>query len=181
VVLDYNQTHIRALVDPEGRIWMGDLISLGSLEHAGQLPLRHPVISAAAWINGSAPVQGYIRPQSILKDLSGKLPKELAKELPAGIEAVAWSVTPRQGKEGLHGLELAMTGSKEGILQVTTWLERLVAIATSLQGAASQPPEIIRENTRVVLRCQLTQEQLNTVFSRLAQPNLQLERPAPKP
>lgn len=171
VVMDYNQLHIRVLVDQAGNLWLGDLSALTALESAGQLPPRHPVIAAASWINGAAPIQGFLRPQDILKDLSGRLPGDLAKELPQGIDCLAWSVTPGTGPNALHRLEIAITGTREGILQVTPWLQRLVAVANSVQTPSSQAPELLQETTRAGLRCQLTQEQLNMVFSKLAQPN----------
>ena len=170
VILDINQYHIRAVADPQGRIWLGELRTLAKLG-AGTFPPRNPVFGAVEWINGSAPFQGFIRPRPILDDLSGKLPAELARNLPQGIEALAWSVTPG-AKGGLHRFELAVTGSDEGVLQVAPWLQRFVAAASSMQGAPAQAPELLQERRRIGLRCQLTGEQINQAMARLNQPGL---------
>ncbi len=173
VILDVNQYHIRAVADPAGRIWLGDLRSLAKLD-AGAFPPRHPVPEAAAWINASAPFQGFIQTRIILDGLSGNVPPELARNLPQGIDALAWSVTPGQpGKNGLHRFELAITGSPEGVVQVAPWVQRFVAAASTLQGGQpGQAPEILQERKRIGLRCQLTGEQINQALGRLSQPAL---------
>lgn len=173
VILDINQYHIRAVADPAGRIWLGELRTLAKLD-AGTFPPRHPVPNAAEWINAGAPFQGFIRTRPLLEGLSGNVPPELARNLPQGIEALAWSVTPgNAGKNGLHRFELAITGSPEGIVQVAPWVQRFMAAASSLQGGqAGQAPEILQERNRIGLRCQLTGEQINQALARLSQPGL---------
>ena len=171
VIMDLNQYHVRAVADAEGRIWMGDLgalVKLGGARLAG----TGPVPEAAAWINGAAPFQGYLRPQGILADAGTHLPADLARNLPQGIEALAWSVTPGTGKDSLHRFELAITGSPSGVLQVAPWLQRFAAAATSLQGAPSQAPEVLQENRRIGLKAQLTQTQVNAALAKLNQPGI---------
>ena len=171
VILDINQYHIRAVADAQGRIWLGDLKTLTRLG-AGTFPGRHPVLGALEWVNGAAPFQGFIRTKPILDDLSGKAPAELMRNLPQGIEALAWSVTPGQpGKDGLHRFELAIAGSPEGIVQVAPWIQRFVAVASS--GApGAQAPEILQERSRIGLRCQLTGAQINLALAKLSQPGI---------
>jgi len=173
VIMDINQFHIRAVADPSGRIWLGDLRTLAKLG-AGTLSLRDPVLKASEWINGAAPFQGFVRTKPILDNLSGTVPPEFARNLPQGIEGLAWSVTPGSlGKNGLHRFELAITGSPEGVVQVAPWVQRFVAAASSLQGApAAQGPEVLQERTRIGLRCQLTSEQVNQALSKLSQPGI---------
>ncbi|NTV74512.1 MAG: hypothetical protein HGA66_09925, partial [Holophaga sp.] len=128
----------------------------------------------AEWVNAGAPFQGFIRARPLLEGLSGNVPPELARNLPQGIEALAWSVTPGDaGKNGLHRFELAITGSSEGVVQVAPWVQRFMAAASSLQGGqAGQAPEILQERNRIGLRCQLTGEQINQALARLSQPGL---------
>ena len=173
VVLDFNQYHFRAVADPAGGIWLGELRSLATLG-AGPLPHQSPVLHACEWINGAAPIQGFLRPQAILEDLSGRVPPELAKNLPKGIDALAWSVTPGgPGKDGLHRFELSLSGSREGVVQVAPWIQRFVAIASSVQGTTpAQAPEILQEKHRIGLRCRLSGEQINQAMGKLWQPGI---------
>ncbi len=173
VILDWNQYHVRAVADADGRIWLGELRSLAALD-SGNFPARHPVTSAMEWINGKAPFQGYIRVKPILNDISGNVPEDLARNLPQGIEALAWSVTPGPaGKDSLHRFELAITGSPEGVVQVAPWVQRFVAAVSSLQGSqGAQAPEILQEKQRIGVRCQLTGEQINQALAKLSQPGI---------
>lgn len=183
VVLDINQAHIRILTDLEGNLWLGDLAALTSLGAAGPLPRRHPVLSAAAWIDGAAPLQGFVRPGNLLKDLSGRLSADITRELPQGIDCLAWSVSPGRGEQTLYSVQISITGTPEGILQATPWMQRIVAIATSIRTGSATPPELLQERNRALLRCQLSWDQVTQVLSKLAQPNL-LPHPgkkAPRP
>jgi hypothetical protein len=171
VVLDFNQTHIRVLTDLDGTIWLGELSSLTSLSAKSLLPRKHPVLSALAWIDPSAPLQGFLRPDELLKDLSGQLPEDISRELPKGIECLAWSVKPGSGDPPLYALEISITGTQESIQQATPWLQRIVAIATSIRSSSTTPPELLQERHRAVLRCQLSWDQVNQVLSKLKQPN----------
>lgn len=179
VILDVNQYHIRAVADPAGRVWLGDLRTLAKLESGG-LPTANPVRAALEWTNGAAPFQGFLRTRPLLDQLPGKVPDEVLRNLPTGVEGLAWSVTPGEGKDGLHRFELAVSGSAEGVVKVAPWVQRFVAAATSLQGApTAQAPEILQERTRIGVRCQLTNEQINLALARLAQPGLTLSSRKP--
>jgi hypothetical protein len=182
VLMDYNQFHIRALVDGEGRVWLGDLGALAKLG-SGRLGGRDPILACTQWTNGGAPFQGFLRPQGLIQVASARLSAEVARNLPKGIDALAWSVTPgaAQGPEAsrLHRFELALTGSPEGILEVAPWLQRFVAAAAGLPGAASQSSEILQEQRRIGLRAQLTQEQVNIALAKLSQPGISFGRPEP--
>jgi len=172
VVLDFNQAHIRILTDLEGNLWLGDLAALTSLGVAGPLPKRHPILSATSWIDGTAPLQGFVRPEAMLKDLSGRLPADITRELPQGIDCLAWSVSPTRGDQTLYAVQISITGTAQGIQQATPWMQRVVAIATSIRTGTAAPPELMQERNRAVLRCQLSWEQVTQVLSKLAQPNL---------
>ena len=161
VVLDLKPRHIRALVDPEGRVWLGDLGALARLD-AGCGP--DPIQASAQWINGGAPFQGFLKPQSFLW---ARPPSQWARDLPQGMDALVWSVTPGAGPNPLLRFELAITGCPDGIRQAAPWLQRLVAAASALQGGPAQAPEIIQEARRIGLRAQLTQEQLNLALAKL--------------
>jgi hypothetical protein len=180
VVMDVNQVHVRAATDGQGRIWLGDLTALTRIRQ-GDPGMAKPLEACGEWINLEAPIQCYLRPEALLRGGMVQLPPNITGELPRGIEALAWSVTPGKGPEPLHRLELAMVGSPEGIQKVTPWLHRFVAMATALPGAPSQSPEILQERGRVGLRCQLTEAQLEGAMSRLNQPSLVMHEPARRP
>jgi hypothetical protein len=172
VVLDFNQTHVRVLTDLDGTIWLGELASLTSLSAKGPLPRNHPIISAVTWIDASAPLQGFLRPDEMLKGLSGQLSSDISRELPKGIECLAWSVKPGPGDPSLYALEISITGTQDGIQQATPWLQRIVAITTSIRSSSAAPPELLQERHRAMLRCQLSWDQVNQVLSKLKQPGI---------
>lgn len=181
VLLDYNQFHMRLIFDEQDRIWIGDLSALAAL---GRPPvLSSPAQRAAEWINGRAPIQGLVLPEHLLEQASQKLPTEFAKEMPKGIQALAWSVTPSAAKDAPHSLELAVTGTPEGIHQISPWIQRLVALVSNMPGAPSHPADVLEEKGRIGLKAQLNASQLETVMSRISQPGLFKKTPpeAPKP
>jgi len=171
VLLDYNQFHMRLLFDEQDRIWIGDLSALAALGRNQAIPAS-PALRAAEWVDGRAPVQGLLLPENLLKQASENLPQEFAKELPKGIQALAWSVTPGSAKDAPHLFELAITGTPEGIQQVSPWIQRLVAFISNMPGAPSHPADLIEERTRVGLRAQLNASQLEAVMARISQPGL---------
>lgn len=181
VLLDYNQFHMRLVFDEENRIWIGDLPALAAL---GRIHAPNPSAQRAAeWINGHAPLQGFVLPEPLLEQASSHLPREFAQELPKGIQALAWSVTPSAAKDAPHSLELAVTGTPEGIRLISPWVQRLVALVGNLPGAPSHPADVLEESTRIGLKAQLNSAQLETVMSRVSQSGL-FKAPvsdAPKP
>lgn len=185
VVLDYNQVHIRAMADAEGHIWLGELKALATLGTRGSLPKGHPILRASAWTNGKAPLQGFILPEGFrahLKDKGEGAPRDLARELPPGIEGLVWSLQPGEGKPAIHQVELSVVGTTAAIAQITPWLQRIGALASTQQDSGAQPPELMQEPTRAGLRCQLTDTQVSQLFSKLNQPNFKFSGPeGPKP
>lgn len=179
VVLDVDQVHVRAICDREGRIWFGELSALNAMAKAAPLSPRHPLNVSGGWISRNAPFQGFLRPQPILAGLPGRLPQGLGWELPQGMEAMAWSLTPGAERTNLLRLELALAGSPEGIRQATPWLQRTVAVLGGLPGAPASPPEILQEKNRVGLRCQVSRDQLQSVLSRLGQNGNWIFTPVP--
>jgi hypothetical protein len=171
VILDLPPYHIRAMADGDGRVWLGDQAMLAGLA-AGKSPSAAALAASAGWINGAAAIQGFIRPKALLADHSAKLPGELSRNLPRGIEAVAWGVTPGPSPDGPNGFELSLAGSREAVQLSAPWLQRLLAAVCAMQGASTQWPELLQETSRIGLRCQLSQEQVDVAMARLDQPPL---------
>ena len=171
VILDLPPYHIRAMADGDGRVWLGDQAMLAGLA-AGKSPSAAALAASAGWINGAAAIQGFIRPKALLADHSGMLPGELSRNLPRGIEAVAWGVTPGPSPDGPNGFELSLAGSREAVQLSSPWLQRLLAAVCAMQGASTQWPELLQETSRIGLRCQLSQEQVDVAMARLDQPPL---------
>jgi hypothetical protein len=169
VVLDLPPSHIRAMADKNGRVWLGDPAALAGLG-SGRLRARGSLAACADWINGSAAIQGFICPSELLADHTVGLPGDLARDLPRGIEALAWGLTPGSGQDPTNGFELALAGSPEAIQRAAPWLQRFVAAATAMQGPAASTPEILQESRRIGLRCQLSQEQVDVAMAKLDQP-----------
>lgn len=172
VVLDVNQYHVRILTDLDGNLWLGDLSALTVLSTQGRPQGRDAVLQASAWINRDAALQGFLRPQALMKNLSGHVSADLARELPQGLECVAWGIQPLPGPDALYTFEISIAGSPESITQSTPWLQRIVALATSLRSGNAAPPDLLQERQRAVLRCQLSWEQVGAVLSKFSQPNL---------
>src|SRR5208337_2354805 len=92
-IMDARPRRIRALADGEGRIWLGDEASLAGLsEDAARA--QAALAGSAGWISRAAAIQGFIRPQELLPGSGGGLPRDLARDLPRGIESLSWSLTP---------------------------------------------------------------------------------------
>lgn len=179
VILDMNQMHFRAASDNKGRIWIGELKALHRRAADQAPPPRSPLARAGAWIDPGAPLQGFVAPGDFLDQAAGHLPGEWSREIPKGIHILAWSVAPgREEKDG-HKLELALTGTPEGITQATPWLQRIVALTNALPNAPSTPPELVQERERVALRCTLTTGQIEALLGRLGVPGIKVRTPGP--
>lgn len=182
VVLDLNQTHLRALAEPEGALWIGDLETLAALPAAATPGRRTPLARAAEWMNPKAPFQGFLMTESLMAQIpKDKLPPEWAAALPQGLEALTWSIDPAADEKGAHRLELAVSGKPEGVNGTVPWLQRLVAISNSLDPQGKQAAELVQEKDRAGIRCALSQEQLNTLMNRLGQPSFPLGRVPGRP
>ncbi|MDP1830854.1 MAG: hypothetical protein Q8K67_02260 [Geothrix sp.] len=173
VILDIEaqgaKAHIRAASDEKGQIWIGSLEALGRLAAKASLDAQPDAALAAEWINPRAPFQGYLQPEALLGGLRESMEGTALKDLPRGVNALFWSITPAPEKDQPVRFELALAGTPEGINQVTPWLQRLVAAANAVQSAPGATPELIQEKRRVALRCALTPDQLKLVMEKLGQ------------
>lgn len=174
VILDLEaqgtKAHIRAASDDQGQVWIGSLEALNRMAARGSLAAEPDAALAAEWISSKAPFQGYLQPEALLGGLRKNLEGSLVKDLPQGVNALFWSITPAQEKDQPVHFELALAGTPEGINQVTPWLQRLVAAADAVQAAPGATPQLLQEKRRVGLRCSLTPEQLKLVMEKLGQP-----------
>jgi hypothetical protein len=132
---------------------------------------------AAEWINTRAPFQGFLQPEALLGGLRQNLEGSFVKDLPQGVTALFWSITPAEDTNQPVRFELALAGTPEGINQVTPWLQRLVAATNAVQPAPGAAPELMQEKRRVGLRCHLTAEQLKLVMEKLGQPGFSFNLP----
>lgn len=176
VMVDINKSKIRAVVDPQERILIGDLRALGRRASQGTLsqgPDASNALGAGEWIDATAPIAGYVNPEMLRAGLGSKLPGELAKEFPKGLTSLVWSVTPAKDlkdPKAPHRLELAVGGSPEGINQASHWIQRLVAAASQLGAQQQLAPLLLQEKTRVGVRYSASNEQLNAILGSFGQP-----------
>ena len=176
VLMDINKVKIRALVDPQQRILIGDLRALGRRASQGTLaqgPKAAHALGAGEWIDATAPIAGYVNPDALMAGIGNKLPGEVVKAFPPGLESLVWSVTPAKDLKDLkasHRLELAIGGSPEGINQASHWIQRLVAAASQLGVQQQLAPVLIQEKTRVGIRYSASNEQLNAILGSFGQP-----------
>jgi hypothetical protein len=181
VILDLEvrgtKAHIRAASDEKGQIWIGSLEALSRLATEAALDAKPDAALAAEWISPRAPFQGYLQPDAVIGGLRKSLDITALKELPQGIHAIFWSITPATEKDQPLRFELALAGTPEGINQVTPWLQRLVAAANAVQSAPGAAPELMQEKRRVGLRCTLTPEQVRLVMEKLGQPGFSFDLP----
>jgi hypothetical protein len=174
VVLDIEtggtKAHIRAASDEAGQVWIGSLEALTHLTTREGLGAQPDAALAAEWISPRAPFQGYLQPEALLSGLRKNLEGSIVKDLPQGVNALFWSITPAEEKDQPVKFELALAGTPDGINQVTPWLQRLVAALNAVQAAPGAAPELMQEKRRVGLRCALTTQQLKLVMEKLGQP-----------
>jgi hypothetical protein len=170
-VLDLPPFRFRALVDREGRIWLGDLDALtrmGSIRprYRGELAAALARIGPAAWF------QGFILPEPLLTDTTAGLPGELARSLPHGVAALAWGLTPGPDPAAPNHFELTLTGPRGAIQHSAGWFERLLAAAAAMPGTPAPSADLLQENHRLGMRCQLSQEQTDLMLLKLGLPVL---------
>lgn len=181
VILDVEakgtKAHIRAASDEKGQVWIGSLEALNRFAAKESLAAQPDIALAAEWINPRAPFQGYLQPEALLGGLRQNLESSLVKDLPQGITALFWSITPGEDKDQPVRFELALAGKPDGVNKVSPWLQRLVAAANAVQSAPGATPELMQEKRRVGLRCTLTSEQLKLVMEKLGQPGFPFTLP----
>ena len=174
VILDIEtggtKAHIRAASDEKGQVWIGSLEALAHLAAGDGLGAQPDAALAAEWISPRAPFQGYLQPEALLSGLRKNLEGSIVKDLPQGVSALFWSITPAEEADQPVKFELALAGTPDGISQVTPWLQRLVAAVNAVQAAPGAAPELMQEKRRVGLRCALTAQQLKLVMEKLGQP-----------
>lgn len=176
VILDLEtqgtKAHIRAASDEKGQIWIGALEALTRMAAKEGLSSQPDAALAAEWISPRAPFQGFIQPEALLGTLRQNFEGSFMKDLPQGVKALFWSITPAAEPGQPVHFELALAGTPEGVNQVAPWLQRLVAAANAVQSTPGSTPELLQEKRRVGLRCTLTTEQLKLVMEKLGQSGL---------
>lgn len=171
VVFDFNQWHIRALLDENGTVWLGDLQALSLLGKGRTLP--KPVQAAASWITPGSHLQGFVHLTPVLDatraaNAQRQIEMDMIGMLPVGVEAAAFSASPLPGREDAMRFELLVAGTPEGIQKSIPWMQRVLALASSLTGNSGLPrPELVQEKGRMALRCPLSQDHVRQVLSRL--------------
>ena len=181
VMMDINKVKIRALVDSQQRILIGDLRALGRRASQGTLAQGAKAslaLGAGEWIDATAPIAGYVNPEALIAGVGNKLPGEMAKEFPKGLRSLVWSVTPagdRNDPKAVHRLELAIGGSPEGIAQASHWVQRLVAGASQLGAHQQLAPVMMQEKTRVGIRYTASNEQLKAILEGFGQPWISID------
>lgn len=184
VILDVDspklKAHLRALGDPEGRIWIGDLDTLTQVA-TGAFGPSPGLAKAAAWITPQAPLQGFLQPELLIQTLRKQAPDEFSLDLPKGIAYLIWSVTPPSDASKPYELELALSGEEAGITQAAPWMQRLAAVAGSVQNGQAPPPEIQSGKEWVSLRMHLTGAQVQQVLGKLGQSFISLPGKAAPP
>jgi hypothetical protein len=185
VILDFEakgtKAHIRAASDEQGQIWIGSLEALNGMASREGLSSQPDAALAAEWISARAPFQGYFQPETLLGGLRRHAESSLLRDLPQGVNALFWSVTPSAEKDQPIRFELSVAGTPEGINQVAPWLQRLVAAANAVQSAPGAAPELMQEKRRIGLRCAFTPEQLKLVMEKLGQPGFSFSTPGGGP
>ncbi len=185
VILDLEargtKAHIRAASDEKGQVWIGSLEALNRLASSPSLGSQADAALAAEWISARAPFQGFLQPETLLGGLRSAMDGSFIKDLPKGVNALFWSITPPTEQDQPIRFELALAGTPEGINQVTPWLQRLVAAANAVQATPGSAPELVQEKRRVGLRCALTPDQLKLVMEKLGQPGLTFALPGRGP
>ena len=181
VMMDVNRVKIRALVDPQQRILIGDLRALGRRANQGTLAQGAKAswaLGAGEWIDATAPIAGYVNPDALIGGIGNKLPSKMANEIPKGLRSLVWSVTPakdRNDPKAVHRLELAIGGSPDGIAQASHWVQRLVAAASQIGARQQLAPVMMQEKTRVGVRYTASNEQLKAILEGFGQPWISLD------
>ena len=184
VILDVEasglKVHLRALGDPSGRIWIGDLDTLTKAANGAFGPAPE-LAKAAAWITPEAPAQGFVKPDALLRTIREKAGQDLPVEIPQGLAYLVWSVTPPDADGQPYVFELAISGAESGIAQATPWMQRLAAVAGSVQKGQAPPPEIQSGRDWASVRMRLTGPQVEEVLGKLGQSFISLPKAgAPK-
>ncbi|MCL1892902.1 MAG: hypothetical protein FWG02_01530 [Holophagaceae bacterium] len=161
VVLDFNRVQARIFSDSDGRLWIGDLSGLQELARRRNLGEGSSISQAFEWVAPAGVLQGFVQPELIPRDTFSGF-SDFALE---GIHGLAWAVSPSKKDEKLIDLDLVVTGTGESISKLKPWMQRLIALASSLSGNGARQPDTIQENNRLGIRCQFQQDQLGNALS----------------
>lgn len=181
VVFDFNQWHIRALLDENGTVWLGDLQALSLLGQGRNLPKA--IQSAASWITPGSHLQGFVHLTPVLNAARGALSqqpmsREMVGMLPEGVEAAAFSASPLPDRQDTLRFELLIAGTPDGIQKSLPKMQTILALTTALPGGGGLPrPELVQERDRMALRCPLNQEQVKQVLANLTSNTMQGGKP----
>jgi len=174
VILDMGSTHLRAIQDEQGTLWIGELTALTDYLNS-RVRVEPALVQAAEWIDPEAPLQVYLNPQALLEGAAIRGDSD-ARDLriPRGITSLFWSTRPLPGPA--YRMEMALSGSPEGIRQVVPWLQKFVALAASSGDEHMPPPELSQAAGRAGLRFQLTETQFKAVLTKLNMPSITREK-----
>jgi len=161
VFFDFNDVHIRILIDGDGRLWIGDIAVLHCVARRQFVGEGGPLAHAAKWIKASGAVQGFLRPDLVPKEAM----KEFAAAVPAGIKGIAWSISALEKDAGAISLSLAAAGTEEAIAGLKPWMQRTAAMASGLAGEGAAPPETLHEKDRAGLKCQFKLEHIDNALA----------------
>jgi hypothetical protein len=156
VVFDLNDFHLRVFSDSEGRLWIGEMAALRELAKRRSFDESNPVARASEWVSRAGAIQGFLQPEMLPSDTM----QEIAKVVPPGIKGIAWSITPPEAGGQKVELDLVVTGAENAIAQLKPWMQRLIAMASTLGGEGGRPPDTIQESNRMGIRCQFNKDQL---------------------
>jgi hypothetical protein len=180
VFFDINNLHLRVFLDGDDRLWIGDVTALQLVAKRRFAGESSPLAKAAEWIHASGAVQGFVRPDLVPREAMG----DMAGTIPAGVKGLAWSISTAEKDPQAVSMNLAATGTEEAIAAVKPWVQRLAAAASAVSGDGAPPPETLQEKTRMGLKCQLKQEQMDKVFGMMnlgSAITLPLEIAVPRP
>jgi hypothetical protein len=160
VFLDMNDLRLRVFLDGDDRLWIGDATDLQLVAKRRFAGESGPLARAAEWVQASGAVQGFVQPGLVPREAMGGM----ADAMPAGVKGLAWSVSTTERDPEAIVLNLAATGTEDAIAAAKPWLHRLAAAASAVVGDGAPPPETLQEKTRMGLKCQMKQDQMEKLF-----------------
>ena len=163
VVMDINRIQMRILSDGDGRLWIGDLAALKELTKGHTIGDSGPISSALRWITPSGSMQGFVQTELVPMDAANGF----FDIVPAGIKGLAWSISPSKMDGKIIDFDLVVTGTEEAITTLKPWMQRIIALVSSLGSGGTRQPETVQENNRMGIRCQFRQDQLSSALSTL--------------
>ena len=167
VVMDISDVQISLLSDGNGRLWIGDMAALQEIDKGNVSGDRAFISRASEWISPASAMQGFWLPESLPELLSDDANGIFANLASNGLKGLAWSVTPLEGTEKSIALDLVVTGTEDAVSQLKPWMQRAIALVSSLGGDGASQPETIQENNRIGIRCQFEADQFGDALRML--------------